>query len=100
MAEQHAHPTDRTYIRIGSVLFILTAIEVALYFVEDMLESDWSIYALVGALIVLSSMKFVLVVMYYMHLKFDDRLLTWFFVAGMFVAAAVILAMMALYHFY
>jgi cytochrome c oxidase subunit IV len=100
MTMAHVHPTDRTYVRVGVILFILTAIEVALYFIEDMLASDWSVYALVASLIFLSSIKFVLVVMYYMHLKFDDRMFTWFFVAGMFVAAAVILAMMALYHFY
>jgi cytochrome c oxidase subunit IV len=99
MAEQ-VHPTDRTYLRVGTMLFILTAIEVALYFVEDALTSDWSLYLLVAALIFLSSIKFVLVVMYYMHLKWDDRLFTWFFVAGMFVAAAIVLAMMAMYRYY
>jgi cytochrome c oxidase subunit IV len=97
---QEVHPTDRTYLRVGTMLFILTAIEVALYFVEDMLASEWSLYLLIAALIILSSFKFILVVMYYMHLKWDDRLFTWFFLAGMFVAAAIVLAMMALYRYY
>lgn len=100
MSEQAHHPSDRTYLKVGSLLFILTAIEVALYFVEDALESEWSFYALIGSLIFLSSIKFVLVVMYYMHLKWDDRIFTWFFLAGMFVAAAIILAMMAMYRYY
>jgi cytochrome c oxidase subunit IV len=100
MMVQEVHPTDRTYLRVGTMLFILTAIEVALYFVEDMLASEWSLYLLIAALIILSSFKFILVVMYYMHLKWDDRLFTWFFLAGMFVAAAIVLAMMALYRYY
>ena len=101
MAEQHAeHPTDRTYLKIGAMLFILTAIEVALYFIEDAFESEWSLYVLIGSLIFLSAIKFVLVVMYYMHLKFDSRMFTYFFLAGMFVAAAVVLAMMAMYRYY
>jgi cytochrome c oxidase subunit IV len=100
MAEHAEHPSDRTYLKIGSMLFILTAIEIALYFVEDAFESAWSLYLLIGALIFLSSIKFVLVVMYYMHLKWDDRIFTWFFLSGMFVAASIILAMMALYRYY
>ena len=100
MADEHAHASDRTYLKVGSILFILTAIEIGLYFVEDMLESAWSVYLLIAALIVLSTMKFILVVMYYMHLKWDDRMFTWFFLAGMFVAATIILAMMAMYRYY
>lgn len=99
-SENAHHPSDRTYLKIGSLLFILTAVEIALYFVEDAFESDWSLYVLIASLIILSSIKFVLVVMYYMHLKWDDRMFTWFFLAGMFVAAAIILAMMAMYRYY
>lgn len=99
MAE-HAHPTDRTYLKIGTILFILTALEVALYFVEDMFASEWSLYFLIAALIILSTFKFILVVSYYMHLKFDDRIFTWFFLAGLSVAGAIILAMMAMYRYY
>jgi cytochrome c oxidase subunit IV len=100
MSEQAHHPSDRTYLKVGSLLFILTAVEIALYFIEDALESEWSLYLLIASLIILSSIKFVLVVMYYMHLKWDDRIFTWFFLAGMFVAAAIILAMMAMYRYY
>jgi cytochrome c oxidase subunit IV len=100
MSEQAHHPADRTYLKVGALLFILTAVEIALYFVEDALESEWSLYLLIASLIILSSIKFVLVVMYYMHLKWDDRMFTWFFLSGMFVAAAIILAMMAMYRYY
>lgn len=98
--EDAHHPSDRTYLKVGSLLFILTAVEIALYFVEDAFESDWSLYALIASLIFLSSIKFVLVVMYYMHLKWDDRMFTWFFLAGMFMAAVIILVMMAVYRYY
>jgi cytochrome c oxidase subunit IV len=100
MSEQAHHPADRTYLKVGAALFILTAIEIALYFVEDALASDWSFYVLIGSLIFLSTIKFILVVMYYMHLKWDDRMFTWFFLAGLFVATAIIFAMMAMYRYY
>jgi cytochrome c oxidase subunit IV len=100
MADEHAHASDRTYLKVGSILFILTAVEIGLFFVEDMLASDWSLYLLIASLIILSAIKFVLVVMYYMHLKWDDRMFTWFFISGMVVATAIILAMMAMYRYY
>ena len=98
--EEQAHVTDRTYLKIGSALFILTAIEVALYFLEGMFASDWSVTLLVASLVILSTIKFVLVVMYYMHLKWDDRLYTGLFLAGLGTAMAVVLAMVAMYHYY
>jgi cytochrome c oxidase subunit IV len=40
--------------------------------------------------------KFVIVVGYYMHLKFESRLLLGIFAGGMAVALAIILAMIAI----
>jgi len=48
-------------------------------------------------LLTLSALKFALVVMFYMHLKFDHRLFSWLFVVPMALAAAVILALMKLF---
>lgn len=69
MAEEHAHghPTERQYVNIAIFLAIITAIEVAIYYVEALSG------ILVPTLVVLSAVKFVTVVGYFMHLKFDDR---------------------------
>jgi len=42
--------------------------------------------------------KFVLVVGWYMHLKFDAKLLTWLFVAGLTVATATITGIWAMFN--
>jgi len=52
---------------------------------------------IVPILITLSASKFVLVVSFFMHLKYDGRVLRWLFAGPLFVATAIILAMMALY---
>ncbi len=90
--EEHSHPSDGQYIRIAIILTIITVIEVAIYYIEGVRD------ILVPALIILSVSKFVAVVGYFMHLKFDDRRLTYMFVTGLVVAFSVIMALYALFH--
>jgi hypothetical protein len=51
----------------------------------------------VPTLLTLSAVKFALVAMFYMHLKFDSRIFSWLFVVPMILAAAVILALLKLF---
>ena len=75
MSETHKeHPSPTKYVQIAIVLAILTAIEVALYYTED----------IVGALaapllIVLAVGKFVIVVGWFMHLRYENSLINKFF---------------------
>ena len=83
-AAAHAHPSQREYIRIGAVLAALTAIEVA------------ASYTIGGALLIvtlfgLAGIKFAIVVMWFMHLKFDDRRYARFFVMGLALAITLYL---------
>ncbi|HYH11580.1 MAG TPA: cytochrome C oxidase subunit IV family protein [Thermomicrobiales bacterium] len=80
------HPSLRKYVNIAIFLAIVTAIEVVIYYVEA-LES-----VLVPALIILSAAKFVTVVGYFMHLKFDAKLLTFIFGAALITSLAVYIA--------
>ena len=88
---EHPHPQSGTYLRIATVLTVLTAIEVAIFYMPAM--KPW----LVPLLLFLSALKFGLVAMFYMHLKFDSPVFTWLFVFPMAIAAAVILALMLLF---
>jgi cytochrome c oxidase subunit IV len=90
---EHSHPGFSTYIRIALILTVITAIEVAVYYV-DVLRP-----ALVPILLTLSVVKFVLVVGYFMHLKFDPRLLSGLFVFGLAIAMAVFLGLGVLVHY-
>jgi cytochrome c oxidase subunit 4 len=90
---EHPHPTAAVYLKVAAVLAIITAIEVAVYYV---LVGDLG-YLLPPALIALSALKFGLVAAFYMHLKFDHKLFTAFFVGGLLLAASVVLALMTLF---
>ena len=87
----HAHPGAKEYLAIATVLTVLTAVEVAVFYIPSMKP------ILVPTLLVLSTVKFSLVAMFYMHLKFDHRLFSWLFVVPMIIAALVILALLKLF---
>jgi cytochrome c oxidase subunit 4 len=81
-----AHPTEAQYVRVAVVLAVLTAIEVSLYY----LKAQRTITN--GALLVLAGAKFCLVALYFMHLRFDNRILRRFFVGGFALAVFVYVA--------
>ncbi len=90
-AVEQAHPSSKQYVFIGAILCILTAAEVAVYFVEALAPILFHI------LVVLSTVKFILVVMYYMHLKFDSRIFTGVFLLPFSLATFMVLAMVTLF---
>jgi cytochrome c oxidase subunit 4 len=93
-ALEHAHPGAKTYTLVGVVLAIITLVEVWAYTFEPLRP------LLVPVLLTLSAAKFVLVVGFYMHLKFDHPLFTGVFGFGLAVAASVITALIFLFHQY
>jgi cytochrome c oxidase subunit 4 len=78
-----SHPSALEYARIGIVLAIITAIEIALYYID--LDRN----LLIVLLIALSAVKFLFVVLWFMHLKFDNRLFSTFFAGGFVLALAL-----------
>ncbi len=82
-AELGHHPGPRQYIVIAVVLAVITAAEVAIYYVE-MVDT-----LLVPMLIVFALLKFFLVVSWFMHLRFDSKLFRRLFVTGLVLAALV-----------
>ncbi len=88
--EEH-HPGWQDYVRIGVVLAIITAIEVAIVYIEALAG------VLLPILLALSALKFGLVVAYFMHLKFDNKFFAWVFGAGLVTAAGIMLALLAMF---
>ena len=78
---EHEHPSDFMYVKIAIGLAIVTAIEVGLSYVEVGNETSNNFL-----LLVLAAIKFAVVALYFMHLKFDSRVLRRLFVAGIFLA--------------
>jgi len=83
------HPNARVYLQVGIILAVVTAIEVAVYYI-DMAEG-----AFLGVLLSLSGMKFVLVVLWFMHLRFDSRTLSVLFSGALALAVALFLVVLA-----
>ncbi len=87
------HPTDRYYWGVFAVLVVITAAEVALS------------YADVGkvflpTLLILMTIKFVMVVSIFMHLKFDHKIFSVMFYAGLILAVAVYCAALSTAQFW
>ena len=80
---EHAHPGPRVYIGVALWLAFATAIEVGLYY----LKMPHGLF--IGLLMFFMTIKFSLVVAYFMHLKFDGRLLRRLFITGICLAAVV-----------
>jgi cytochrome c oxidase subunit IV len=87
-AEHADHPSEGQYWKIFFVLFAVTAVEVALYY----FELPGPVHVNNAALGVLAIAKFIVVVGYFMHLKFDNRILRRLFVTGVVLAVLVYMA--------
>ena len=93
-AEHHGgHASVKTYVLIGLILTIITAVEVAIFYIPQ-LEA-----VLVPALLLLSAAKFVLVVLFYMHLRFDHPLFSRVFFAPLFLAVLVVVSLVILFKY-
>jgi cytochrome c oxidase subunit 4 len=77
------HPGQAQYIRVAAILALVTAVEVGLYY------TDLSGLKLVSLLAGLAAVKFAMVAAYFMHLRFDGRLLRQMFVTGIVLACGV-----------
>ena len=92
--EEHAgahagHPSPKEYVRIFLILAAITTGEVVLYYIRDGL-GGWFIPMLFG----LAFTKFALVVLWFMHLKFDDRRFSRFFLMGLALASTLFLVVL------
>ena len=85
-AEDQAHPGPREYVLIAVVLAVITGLEVALFYVEFLSNT-----AVVTALLLLMTIKFALVVLWFMHLRFDPPVFKRLFVTGLVLALSVFL---------
>ena len=90
MSEQ-AHASTGTYLHIAAILVMITLIEVGVFYVPAFQP------VLVPLLLILSLVKFVLVVLFYMHLKFDSRLFAFLFSGPLFLAVVVMIGLLFLF---
>ncbi len=91
------YPGDIKYWVIALILGVITAVEVSTYTHPDFIL--WDNFA-TGALLIMMAAKFFIVTWFFMHLKFDSKLLTYIFYAGLGLALAVYIATLATFRFF
>ena len=93
---EHTHPDWGTYKWVALILGAITALEVWIYY----LPSFTATKLFVPTLLTLSAIKFTIVVMFYMHLKYDAKLFRALFVAPLLLASFIIVGLLFLFgHF-
>lgn len=92
--EEHAHPNPSAYVGIAVILAIATAVEIALYYLEE----DLSPALITVSLLVLMVIKFFLVALWFMHLRFEARIFRHLFYGGAVLAVVAYSVVLAASH--
>lgn len=100
---EHDYPADKKYWMIALILGVITLLEVTTYWP---LEDAWAegfglgIDLLVPSLLLMMAIKFWTVTWFFMHLRFDSRLLTMVFYFGLVLAVIVYIATLSTFEFF
>ncbi|HVN64951.1 MAG TPA: cytochrome C oxidase subunit IV family protein [Candidatus Binataceae bacterium] len=85
------HPGTATYLIIAAFLAVLTAMEITVFYVPALRP------VLVPLLLILAAAKFALVAMFYMHLKYDDWLVSGIFIFPLVIATVLLISLVLLF---
>ena len=94
-ADHADHPSDLLYVKVAVFLAALTALEVGTYFLDDP-----STGLLVAVLFPMMTIKFVTVIFYFMHLKYDNPLFKRVFLFGLILAIIVFCIALTAFEFW
>jgi len=90
-SQEHAHPGPMVYVIVAVFLILLTAMELTVFYVQALKP------VLVPMLLVLSGAKFILVAMFYMHLRYDGWTLTSVFIFPLMIATLLLFSLLGLF---
>ena len=93
--DEHAHhsPTDSQFIVIFFILAAITAVEVVVSYIDI---GPFFLPVLLG----LMAIKFFVVVLYFMHVKFDHKLFGRLFYIGLALAIVVYVGALSTFQFF
>ena len=98
----HSHGLDdKGYIKIALWLAVITGAEVAWSYLpvwED--ATGFLAFAEVAGLLIMMAVKFAIVAAFFMHLRFDNKLLTRLFYAGLALAVVVYCIVLTTFEFW
>ncbi len=92
-ADEHHGPTDAFFIKTALVLAVITALEVAASYVS---LGPFFLPILLG----LMAIKFLAVVLIFMHVKYDRPIFGQLFYVGLVLAVGVYLVMLLTFQFF
>lgn len=90
----HGHPEPsklHTYVQIAMILSVITGIEIVLIYLP---LAKWLV---ISALCLLSAVKFMFVIFYFMHLRWDKPFCTILFFIGLVLATGTVWALLAIF---
>src|SRR5919108_3571582 len=88
----HEHPTWKQYRWVALILTLITVLEVWAYYIPTLVASPF----FVPLLLIMSGTKFVIVVLFYMHLRYDHRLFKALFTGPLIIAMSTLIALLFL----
>ena len=91
--EVHHHPGWSTYWKVATILTLITVAEVWAYDIPSFVASR----GFVPTLLIMSAVKFGIVVMFYMHLRYDHKLFRALFTGPLFIAAVTLISLLFLF---
>ena len=91
--DAHAHPTWKQYKWVALILTLITVVEVWVYYIPAFVATK----LFVPSLLIMSAVKFAIVVLFYMHLKYDARLFRALFTGPLIIAVVTLISLMFLF---
>ena len=89
----HAHPTWKQYKWVALILTLITVVEVWIYYIPAFVATK----LFVPSLLIMSAVKFAIVVAFYMHLKYDSRLFRALFTGPLIIAVVTLISLLFLF---
>ncbi len=91
--DDHAHESSKfqIYVQIAMLLAVITGIEIVCVYLP------FAKWILVTTLVVLSTVKFMFVIFYFMHLRWDKPFCTILFFIGLILAAGTMWGLLSLF---
>ncbi len=91
--DAHAHPTWKQYKWVALILTLITVVEVWIYYIPSFVATK----LFVPSLLIMSAVKFAIVVLFYMHLKYDARLFRALFTGPLIIAVVTLISLLFLF---
>ena len=84
------HASVATYVKVAVILTLVTAMEFSAIYIRQLTP------ILIPLLVVMSAAKFALVVLFFMHLRYDSRALSFIFAGALTIAVVIALVLATL----